>query len=164
MARQPLAQGSGPVSAPGVPRPTAGLAPPPHAELQLVALLSDHPSLLLNAEELSVRSLLTDPRLRDMYSAALSGGSFLDAAPPELSDTVAKVVFAGSYVSVEDPRRTLANMVRGLQQAQSRREVAELKSQIQDAERRGDLPLARELISRQARLKAMTGRPEEEPR
>ena len=63
MLRQPMAAGSGPVSAPAAPRPTA---PPPHAELQLIALLADHPSLLLNAEELSVRSLLTDPRLRDM--------------------------------------------------------------------------------------------------
>jgi Ca2+-dependent lipid-binding protein len=77
---------------------------------------------------------------------------------------VAKVVFSGSYVSVEDPRRTLSNMVRGLQQAQSRRELAEIKSQLQDAERRGDQALTRELFSRQARLKAMTGRPEEEPR
>jgi DNA primase len=158
------AQGSGPVSAAPAPSPTTTLPPPPNAELQLIALLSDHPSLLPNAEELSVRSLLTDPRLRDMYSAALSGSSFLESAPPELSDTVAKVVFAGEYRRIEDPRRTLSNMVRGLSAAHQKRELAEVKSQLQDAERRGDLALARELSARQVRLKVMTGRPEEEPR
>jgi DNA primase len=151
-------------------RPTAQVAaePPPPLQLKLLAIIADHPSLLPYAEELGVRSLLTDARVRDMYSAAQAGGSIVDAAPPEISDIVAKVVFAGSYESVQDPRRTLTEAFRMLQRDVMDGELADLKRQIKDAERRGDTQLARELVMRQMKTRSMADqlgrRPEEDPR
>jgi DNA primase len=154
------------VSAP--PAATAPVVPPPPLQLELLAILADHPSLLPFAEELGVGSLLTDARVRDMYSAAQAGGSIVDAAPPEISDIVAKVVFAGSYESVQDPRRTLTEAMRMLQRDAMDGELSELKRQIKDAERRGDTQLARELVLRQMKTRSMADqlgrRPEEDPR
>jgi hypothetical protein len=103
-----------------------------------------------------------------MYSAAQAGGSIVDAAPPEISDIVAKVVFAGSYESVQDPRRTLTEAMRMLQRDAMDGELVELKRQIKDAERRGDTQLARELVLRQMKTRSMADqlgrRPEEDPR
>jgi len=148
--------------------PQAPVVPPPPLQLKLLAILADHPVLLPYAEELGVGSLLTDARVRDMYSAAQAGGSIVDAAPPEISDIVAKVVFAGSYESVQDPRRTLTEAMRMLQRDAMDGELSELKRQIKDAERRGDTQLARELSMRQLKTRSMADqlgrRPEEDPR
>jgi DNA primase len=154
---------------PAAPSATAApVVPPPPRELELLAILADHPSLLPFAEELGIGSLLTDARVRDMYSAAQAGGSIVDAAPPEISDIVAKVVFAGSYESVQDPRRTLTEAMRMLQRDAMDGELVELKRQIKDAERRGDTQLARELVLRQMKTRSMADqlgrRPEEDPR
>ncbi len=155
------------VQEPAAARPAPAVPPPP-TELVILAILADHPTLLPYAEELGVRSLLTDARVRDMYSAAHAGGSIVDAAPPEISDIVAKVVFAGSYESVQDPRRTLAESVRSLKRNRVDEEIAELTRQMKDAERRGDMELARELSMRKLKTRSMADqlgrRPEEDPR
>ena len=81
---------------------------------------------------------------------------------------MAKVVFAGSYESVQDPRRTLTEAMRMLQRDAMDGELSELKRQIKDAERRGDTQLARELVLRQMKTRSMADqlgrRPEEDPR
>ena len=47
--------------------------PAPSHELLTLAILADHPGLLEQAETRDLISLLTDSRLRDMYSAARAG-------------------------------------------------------------------------------------------
>jgi hypothetical protein len=149
-AQPPQHSGNNGVStpSPAPAAPAAKAAPPPRLELKLLAILADHPTLWETAETLEIRSLLTDARLRDMYSAARQGADMLSAAPPEISDIVAREVFAGSYASVEDPRRTLVEAVHQLRQSRIADEVAELQRRIKDAERRGDTAQARECLAR----------------
>jgi DNA primase len=134
--------------------------PPPRLELKLIAILADHPSLLELAETLEIRSLLTDSRLRDMYSAARQGSDMLSGAPPEISDIVAREVFAGSYASVEDPKRTLTEALAQLRQSRLADEIADLSQQIKEAERRGDAALARECLGRLTALRQLKSNPQ----
>jgi DNA primase len=154
------------------PRPEArgpkAEAPPPPAELKLFAILADHPDLLPDAEHLGIRSLLTDARLRDMYSRRLSGQSFLDAAPQDISDHVARAVLSGAYAAVSSPRRTLLDAVRMLRSEQLELELARLHRAAKDANRRGDTTLERELtrkyVETRKHAEDLKRRPEEEPR
>lgn len=123
--------------------------PPPPAELKVLGILADHPELLQDAERLGVRSLLTDVRLRDMYSAALAGGSLIDAAPSEISDIVAREVFSGSNAALADPLRTLTQAVGSLRVFAIDAELKQLALMTEDAKRRGDTALERELVLRQ---------------
>jgi hypothetical protein len=130
-------------------------------ELKVLAILADHPDLFDLAETLEIRSLLTDARLRDMYSAARLGGDMLSAAPPELSDIVAREVFAGSYAAVEDPRRTLEGALAQLRAGRVADEVADLQRRIKDAERRGDTAEARTFALRLTALRQGAGNPQQ---
>lgn len=120
--------------------------PPPAEELQLLAILADHPSLMPTAEEHDVFSLLTDARLRDMYSAARQGSSMLAAAPDDISPFIAKHVFAGSYATVSDPTHCLVEAVARLRHTRRQRQLARLQRQAEDARRRGDTDLERQLV------------------
>jgi DNA primase len=152
-----------PVAGPGRP----SLAPP-SAELNVFAILADHPDLLTDAEHLGIRSLLTDARLRDMYSRRLSGQSFLDAAPQELSDHVARAVLSGAYADIPNPRRALGDAVRFLELGRLDVEDRRLERAIKDANRRGDTSLERELVMKRVETRKhaedLKRRPEEEPR
>jgi DNA primase len=112
--------------------------PVPSDELELVALLSDHPSLLPTAQADGVYSLLTDARLRDMYSAALAGGSLVELAPERLPTNAVKVVLAGRYASISNPDSQLRAMVAGLRAAARKRRHRELERQLVEARRAGD--------------------------
>jgi DNA primase len=173
LVRHELARGAQrapetPREAPAATRPRLAGPPPPPAEVNVLAILSDHPDLLDEAEQLGIRSLLTDARLRDIYSRRLSGQSFLDAAPSELSDLVARKVLSGEYAAVSSPRRTLHEAVRTLRSELLEREQERLRRSIQDAQRRGDTALVRELQLRQIETRNQAGqlkrRPEEDPR
>ena len=150
------------------PERTPSGPPPPPAELKIIAILADHPGLLPEAEQLGVRSLLTDERLRDMYSAAQAGRPLHEAIPREISGVVLREVLAGSYKSLAEPSRTLADALRSLSRDRLLAEFEALGKQLKDAQRRGDQTLARELALRQVetRTKAdrMMRRPEEDPR
>jgi DNA primase len=125
------------------------VVPPPSQELKVFALLADYPDLLPYAEQLGIGSLLTDARLRDMYSAALAGRPLLDCAPPELSDIVAEHVLAGHFRTQEkDPRTTLEGVAGTLRKERRDAEARELRRQIDDAKRRGDSALVRQLVVR----------------
>ncbi|KAB2904216.1 MAG: DNA primase [Kofleriaceae bacterium] len=133
--------GQSPSSAP-VPQ-----GPPPKDEVDLLALLADHPSLLATADANGVFSLLTDARLRDMYSAALRGGSLLDLAPSQLPASSTKTFLEGRYASASDPQRQLLSMIDGLRTAQHSRRAMELRKLLADAQRRGDLHQVRLLMT-----------------
>lgn len=135
------------------PRPTAAPSPmtprpaPPPDQVELIALLSDHPALLELTEQHDVGSLLTDDRLRDMYSAALRGQAPIAAAPDDLTPLIAEKLLSGCYASVPDPAHTLAEVVTRLRQTRpARLQLAELQRQAEEAGRRGDAALQRQLV------------------
>ena len=126
---------------PGDPRRSL----PPDKEVQLLAILADHPDLMATAEENDVFSLLTDARLRDMYCAARQGSPILSAAPDDVSPFIAKKVFSGAYADVKDPSHSLLEVAAYLRRENQRRRLADLSRQAQEANRRGDADLARQL-------------------
>jgi DNA primase len=124
----------------------AASGPPPIDEVDLLALLADHPSLLATADANGVFSLLTDARLRDMYSAALRGGTLLDLAPTHLPASSTKTFLEGRYASASDPQRQLLEQIANLRKAQHQRRGHDLERQLGEAKRRGDQHQARLLV------------------
>ncbi len=115
-------------------------------ELQVLAILADHPQLLELAEENDVFSLLTDERLRDMYCAARRGEPIIAALPTGGSSFIAEHVLSGAFATAKDPRRGLLEAVASLRRLRKRPELAELQRRAQAAKRRGDVELERELV------------------
>jgi DNA primase len=127
------------------PATSVSVAPPPMDELELIALLADHPVLIATAEADKAFWLLTDERLRAMYSAARAGQSFLELAPVQLPPPTAKLVLSGKYTSAKDPPSSLAAMTRNLEARKVGANLVDLKKSLADAKRRGDHDLARRL-------------------
>jgi hypothetical protein len=122
--------------------------PPDHEELQLISLLTDHPSLLASAQEHGVLSLLTDERLRAMYSASLQAGtSFHELAPDRLTPPIAQLVLSGRYSQHPDPARLLAQMVASLRKRDVELARRDLERRLADARRSGDRELERRLTA-----------------
>jgi hypothetical protein len=101
-----------------------------------------------------------------MYSAAQeSGRTFLDEAPRDISDAVAREVMSGAYARVPNPRRTLDEALRTLKVERLRTEQEGLERELKDAERRGDRERARALLIRQVETRKqaeeLKRRPEE---
>ncbi len=132
-----------PVASPPAEKP-APTGPPPVEELEILAILADHPHLMELAEENSVFSLLTDARLRDMYCAARRGQSLVSALVDD--PVITKHVLAGNYVAVKDPAHTLRETVASLVRNRKLRELARLQKQVEVAQRRGDVELERKLV------------------
>lgn len=149
---------------PGPAEKTAGH--PPMAEVEVISLLADHPSLLTTSEADKVSSLLTDGRLQAMYSAARAGQSFLELASMLLPPPTAQLVLSGKYAESKDPRASLAAMVSGLETrgsmiaqkgletslSQSRRggvspDLVRLQAQLAVAQRKGDRELVEQLMA-----------------
>jgi DNA primase len=157
----PPGPGSGPAQTPA-PHPNAPslqqeaatsatgrpVAPPPTEELELIALLADHPALIATAEADKAFWLLTDARLRDMYSRAREGQSFLELAPVQLPPPLAKHVLSGKYTHAKDPASSLAAMTHNLEARKAGVGLVNLKNSLADARRRGDHDLARMLALR----------------
>lgn len=116
-------------------------------ELELISLLADHPVLIATAEADRAFWLLTDERLRAMYSAARAGQSLLELAPVQLSPTTAKHVLSGKYAS-KDPSVALTAMAANLEGRKLQTERQELLRGLADARRRGDHAQVRELMER----------------
>jgi DNA primase len=138
-------------NAPASPGPGGGdaappklVAPPPMEELELITLLADHPVLIATAEADKAFWLLTDDRLRAMYSAARAGQSLLELAPVQLPPPTAKHVLSGKYAS-KDPTSSLAAMTRNLEARKVQVARIEMTRDLADAKRRGDHDLARQL-------------------
>lgn len=128
---------------------TPAAAPPPREELELLAILADHPHLMEAADAQDVFSLLTDARLQAIYSAARQGSPVpyaLSAAPEDIGPLIAKHVLAGTYASVKDPTHCLTEAVGRLRSGRRRTQLALLQRQAEDARRRGDEALERQLV------------------
>jgi DNA primase len=138
---------------PATPATAAEVAPPPTEELELVALLADHPVLIATAEADKAFWLLTDARLRDMYSRAREGQSFLELAPVQLPPSTAKHVLSGKYALAKDPASSLAELTRNLEVRKANARRMELTRHLADARRRGDHDVARQLIQQNVALR-----------
>lgn len=121
-------------------------APPPRDELDLLAILADHPHLIEIAEENDVFSLLTDARVQDMYCAARQGTPVIGALPDDASPVIAKHVLSGAFASVKDPHHALLETMASLRRLRNRARLAELQRRAEVAKRRGDAELERELV------------------
>jgi DNA primase len=122
-------------------------------EMDLMALLGQHPELFELAEELDVLSLLTDASLRDMYSAARGGQPLWTCIPLEISPEIAEHVLSGVKRTIAHPERVLREAVDNLRSARSKVEREGLLRQMEQARMRGNEELARELLERAKKLR-----------
>jgi DNA primase len=127
--------------------PAPPLKPAPEHELQLIALLADHPELIASPEADKAFSLLTDAGVRDMYSAARGGTALTDLAPRMLPEKAAQLVLSAKYATTENPKAQLAIMLNNLQISQTKAGLAQLQIRMAEAQRRGDRELARQLAT-----------------
>jgi DNA primase len=139
-----VARASGPTAAPAEARPKVA-EPVVFDELEVIALLADHPDLIASPEADKVSSLLTSGALRDMYSAARGGRSLSDLAPESLPPQAAKHVLSGKYADAKDPRGQLLAMTGQLGIRKTKLEARALQRSLVDAQRKGDRELARQL-------------------
>jgi len=131
--------------------------PPPTEEVEVLALLADHPDLVSTAEADRAFSLLTDARLRDICSAARAGQSLVDLTTSPTSGlpaASATLVLSGKYAAVTDPRVRLAAMAANLHHltmaagpGRKGEFMADLQTRLAEAQRKGDQEQARELAS-----------------
>ncbi len=116
--------------------------PPPQLQLDIICILAEFPELLSAAEEGDVFSYLTDTRLCDMYAAAREGR-------PMLSEThdpgIAKALLSGAFSAVSSPEHCLKESIGTLKREQRTRKTHELQVQLEEAGRRKDADLQREL-------------------
>jgi DNA primase len=122
-------------------------------EMDLMALLGQHPELFPLAEELDVLSLLTDGGLRDMYSAARGGQPLWTCIPVEISPEIAEHVLSGVKRSIAQPERSLREAVDNLRAYRSKVQREGLLREMEQARMRGNEELARELFERAKKLR-----------
>lgn len=127
-------------------RPPARQAPPPTEEAELLALVADHPALLSTADADKAFSLLTDARLRDMYSAAQEGQSMLDLAHAHLPQPTLDLVLSGKYAAVTDPKARLVALLDSLARRAAEQSLRSLGQRLAEAKRSGDRELERRLV------------------
>lgn len=123
-------------------RPEPPQKPPPKLQLDIICIIAEYPELLSVADEGDVFTYLTDMRLRDMYTAAKEGKPMLAAT----SDSeIAKAVMSGAFSNVSNPTHCLQESISTLRSANLKRRLDELQKQAEEATRRGNSDLAREL-------------------
>ena len=131
------------------PDPAPGASPPaalpPIDELEVITLLADHPSLIATAEADKAFWLLTDGRLRDMYSRAREGQPFHELVAVHLTSSIAEHVLSGKYADSKDPRAALLAMAKNLEVRKTQVGRNELNKSLVDAGRTGNRELARRL-------------------
>lgn len=125
----------------------APMPPPPIEEVELLSLLADHPSLLTTADADKAFSLLTDGRLRDMYSAARQGQSMLELAHAHLPQPTADLVLSGKYAAITDPKARLTALTDPLVRRAADSGLRSLGQRLAEAKRSGDRELERQLVA-----------------
>ena len=120
------------------------MSAPPTEEVEVIALLADHPSLVATVEADKAFWLLTDARLRDMYSAAREQGhSLIELVPVQLPQPTAVTILSGKYAEAKDPRAELMGLLRNLEHHRAKLEQAEVSRKLEQARRSGDGSKAR---------------------
>jgi len=118
-------------------------SPPPSDELEVLSLLVDHPELLGSTEGDKAFWLLTDERLRAMYSGARAGRSLSDLAVEQLPPELVPQVLSSRYVDHKDPSGELAKKVANLEARRAEIERTKLRRSLSDAHRSGNRDKAR---------------------
>ncbi|HTL36265.1 MAG TPA: DNA primase [Kofleriaceae bacterium] len=119
-------------------------------EVEVLSLLADHPNLLSTPDADRVSSLLTEPRLQAMYSAARAGQSFLELVSlMQLPPPTAQHVLSGKYAESKDPSAQLRALLASLEQRASMLSQKDLAQTLSQAKRGGMDP---ELVRLQAQL------------
>ncbi len=141
---------------PDAPKPDAQPARDPSKvdpvsieELQVILLLADHPDLIATPEADKAFWALTDPRLRDMYSAARDGQSLIELlsnpVAAQLPPSTVELVLSKQR-EVKDPRRALAAMITNLDGRKDQLAQRELGKDIAVAKRGNDRERTRKLV------------------
>jgi hypothetical protein len=112
-------------------------------EVQVIALLADNSHLIATAEADKAFWLLTDERLRAMYSGARQGKSFSDLALELLPTPTAEYVLSGTYRDHKDALKALASQVQGLESRKTQLDHRTLSRSMSDAQRSGNRDKAR---------------------
>jgi DNA primase len=120
---------------------------PPSEEVEVLALLADHPGLVATEDADKAFSLLTDGRLRDMYSAARQGQSMLEFAHAHLPQPTADLVLSGKYAAAVDPKARLVALTDHLVRRASDVGLRSLGQRLAEAKRGGDHELERRLVA-----------------
>jgi len=118
-------------------------APPPSEEVEVIALLVDHPDLIATADADRAFWLLTDGRLRAMYSGAREGKSVHDLALEQLPPAMVPQVLSGRYEGHKDARAELLSKVRNLESRRDAIGRSQLRQSLGDAQRSGNRDKAR---------------------
>lgn len=139
-------QASEPARTPSSGKAPTRQAPPPTEEAEVLALVADHPALLSTADADKAFSLLTDARLRDMYSAARQGQSMLELAHSHLPQPTLDLVLSGKYAAVTDPRARLVALSESLTRRAAEQSLRSLGQRLAEAKRSGDRELERRLV------------------
>lgn len=124
-------------------QPTPPQKPPPQLQLDIICILAEFPELLSAADEQDVFSFLTDMRLQDMYTAAKNGQPMLSVTD---DSNIAKALMSGAYSNVSSPQHCFKEAVSTLRNVHLRQKLAALQIQLEEAGRRGDAELSRELL------------------
>ncbi len=111
---QPSPQNRGPAPSHAPEDAPGPAAPFPLVEIEVLTLLVDHPGLIATPEADKAFWLLTDARLRDMYSAGRAGQSMVEHATSKLPPVVAKQVLSAKYTQANATAQ-LANMIQALE-------------------------------------------------
>jgi DNA primase len=123
--------------------PTPPQKPPPKLQLDIICILAEFPELLSAADEGDVFSYLSDMRLQNMYTAAKDGQPMLSVTDDA---NIAKALLSGAFSDVSNPKHCFDEAFKTLRNVQVSEELAALQVQLEEAGRRGDTELARELI------------------
>lgn len=118
-------------------------APPSADEIEVMSLLSDYPELIGSTEGDKAFWLLTDERLRAMYSGARAGKSVADLAFELLPPELVPHVLSRRYADHKDPPGELAKKVANLGARKAEIERTRLMRGISDATRGGNRDKAR---------------------
>jgi DNA primase len=126
-----------PAPAPSTPEPPRSEQKVPIEELEVINLLADHPSLIATDEADKAFWLLTDQRLRAMYSGAREGKTLHELAPVLLPKSSAEQVLSGKYAETKDPRADLIKMTTNLTHRAQKVGRDELEKSLVEAQRGG---------------------------
>ena len=120
----------------------------PVEELAMMALMADHPELIATPEAHKAFCLLTDDRLRDMYSAAREGQTLAELIANPAVIPPSKLEMVERQREAKDPRGTLSFMIEGLESQRKDLAHRDLRKSLSSAGRGNDRELQRELALR----------------
>jgi DNA primase len=124
-------------------QPAVPQKPPPKLQLDIICILAEFPELLSAAEEAEVFSYLTDMRLQNMYTAAKEGQPMLSVTGDA---NIARALLSGAFSNVSSPKHCFDEAVGTLRSVHLKEKLRLLQVQAEEAGRRGDTELERELI------------------